>query len=149
MLGYTAQGNMWAGMTGFAITGILMPYITVIVIAYYDGGVEFIGNRVHPKFGFIFAVCIYLSIGALYGIPRAANVAYEIGAKSIIPVHNTWTLVGFSLVFFIIVGLIALYPNRMVDNLGKVLTPALLLVIGALLCSGYYSPRRQSRRTTR
>ncbi|MCG4767429.1 branched-chain amino acid transport system II carrier protein, partial [Fusicatenibacter saccharivorans] len=83
-----------------------------IVIAYYDGGVEFIGDRVHPKFGFIFAVCIYLSIGALYGIPRAANVAYEIGAKSILPIHNTWTLVGFSLVFFIVVGLIALYPTK-------------------------------------
>ncbi|GEP79257.1 branched-chain amino acid transport system II carrier protein [Staphylococcus carnosus] len=140
MLGYTAQGNMWVGMTGFAITGILMPYITVIVIAYYDGGVEFIGNRVHPKFGFIFAVCIYLSIGALYGIPRAANVAYEIGAKSILPFHNTWTLVGFSLVFFIVVGLIALYPNRMVDNLGKVLTPALLLVIGALCIAAIIHP---------
>lgn len=140
MLGYTAQSNMWAGMTGFAVTGILLPYITVIVIAYYDGGVEFIGNRVHPTFGFIFAICIYLSIGALYGIPRAANVAYEIGAKSILPFHNTWTLVGFSLVFFIVVGLIALYPNRMVDNLGKVLTPALLLVIGALCIAAIIHP---------
>lgn len=140
MLGYTAQSNMWTGMTGFAITGILLPYITVIVIAYYDGGVEFIGDRVHPKFGFIFAVCIYLSIGALYGIPRAANVAYEIGAKSILPIHNTWTLVGFSLVFFIVVGLIALYPTKIVDNLGKILTPALLLIIGALCIAAIINP---------
>lgn len=140
MLGYTAQSNMWTGMTGFAITGILLPYITVIVIAYYDGGVEFIGDRVHPKFGFIFAICIYLSIGALYGIPRAANVAYEIGAKSILPIHNTWTLVGFSLVFFIVVGLIALYPTKIVDNLGKILTPALLLIIGALCIAAIINP---------
>lgn len=140
MLGYTAQSNMWTGMTGFAITGILLPYITVIVIAYYDGGVEFIGDRVHPKFGFIFAVCIYLSIGALYGIPRAANVAYEIGAKSILPIYNTWTLVGFSLVFFIVVGLIALYPTKIVDNLGKILTPALLLIIGALCIAAIINP---------
>ncbi|WP_412519619.1 branched-chain amino acid transport system II carrier protein [Staphylococcus simulans] len=140
MLGYTAQSNMWTGMTGFAITGILLPYITVIVIAYYDGGVEFIGDRVHPKFGFIFAICIYLSIGALYGIPRAANVAYEIGAKSILPIHNTWTLVGFSLLFFIIVGLIALYPTKIVDNLGKYLTPALLLIIGALCIAAIINP---------
>lgn len=25
MLGYTAQENMWVSMTGFAITGILLP----------------------------------------------------------------------------------------------------------------------------
>ncbi|RIP23676.1 branched-chain amino acid transport system II carrier protein, partial [Staphylococcus gallinarum] len=67
MLGYTAQENMWVSMTGFAITGILLPYITVIVVAYMNGGVESIGNKVHPIFGTVFAICIYLSIGALYG----------------------------------------------------------------------------------
>ncbi len=40
MLGYTAQENMWISMTGFAITGILLPYLTVIVVAYMNGGVE-------------------------------------------------------------------------------------------------------------
>ena len=38
MLGYTAQDNMWIAMGGFAITGILLPYLTVIVVAYMNGG---------------------------------------------------------------------------------------------------------------
>ncbi|BBK29189.1 branched-chain amino acid transport system II carrier protein [Staphylococcus arlettae] len=133
MLGYTAQSNMWIAMAGFAITGILMPYLTVIVVAYKNGGVESIGNKVHPIFGLIFAICIYLSIGALYGIPRAANVAYEIGTKNLLPVHNQWTLIAFSIVFFFIVYIIALYPSRIIDNLGKYLTPILIFII-ALLC---------------
>lgn len=62
MLGYTAQENMWVSMTGFAITGILLPYITVIVVAYMNGGVESIGNKVHPIFGTVLlSVFIYLS----------------------------------------------------------------------------------------
>jgi len=133
MLGYTAKENMWVSMTGFAITGILLPYLTVIVVAYMNGGVESIGKKVHPIFGTIFAICIYLSIGALYGIPRAANVAYEIGTKHILQVHNHFTLIIFSLIFFFIVYLIALYPNRIVDNLGKYLTPILIIII-AVLC---------------
>lgn len=88
MLGHTAGQNMWIGMLGFALTGILLPFITVIVVAFYDEGVESVGNRIHPWFGFIFAVVIYMSIGAFYGIPRAANVAYEIGTRHILPVHN-------------------------------------------------------------
>ncbi|OEK69792.1 branched-chain amino acid transport system II carrier protein [Staphylococcus equorum] len=133
MLGYTAQENMWVAMTGFAITGILLPYLTVIVVAYMNGGVESIGNKVHPIFGTIFAIFIYLSIGALYGIPRAANVAYEIGTNHVLPVHNHFTLIVFSVIFFLIVYFIALYPNRIIDNLGKYLTPILILII-AILC---------------
>ncbi|MGO2109761.1 MAG: branched-chain amino acid transport system II carrier protein [Staphylococcus equorum] len=133
MLGYTAQENMWVSMTGFAITGILLPYLTVIVVAYMNGGVESIGNKVHPVFGTIFAIFIYLSIGALYGIPRAANVAYEIGTNHVLPVHNQVTLIVFSIIFFLIVYFIALYPNRIIDNLGKYLTPILILII-AILC---------------
>ncbi|MEB8108619.1 branched-chain amino acid transport system II carrier protein [Staphylococcus equorum] len=133
MLGYTAQENMWVSMTGFAITGILLPYLTVIVVAYMNGGVESIGNKVHPVFGTIFAIFIYLSIGALYGIPRAANVAYEIGTNHVLPVHNHVTLIVFSIIFFLIVYFIALYPNRIIDNLGKYLTPILIFII-AILC---------------
>lgn len=133
MLGYTAQENMWVSMTGFAITGILLPYLTVIVVAYMNGGVESIGNKVHPIYGTIFAIFIYLSIGALYGIPRAANVAYEIGTNHVLPVHNQVTLIVFSIIFFLIVYFIALYPNRIIDNLGKHLTPILIFII-AILC---------------
>lgn len=99
MLGHIAGQNMWIGMLGFALTGILLPFITVIVVAFYDEGVESVGNRIHPWFGFIFAVVIYMSIGAFYGIPRAANVAYEIGTRHILPVHNQWTLIIFAAIF--------------------------------------------------
>jgi LIVCS family branched-chain amino acid:cation transporter len=133
MLGYTAQNHMWLAMCGFAITGIIMPYLTVIVVAYMNGGVESIGRKVHPIFGLVFAICVYLSIGALYGIPRAANVAYEIGTKNILPVHNHMTLIIFSLLFFFVVYIVSLYPNRIVDNLGKYLTPILIFII-LLLC---------------
>lgn len=133
MLGYTAQNHMWLAMFGFAITGIIMPYLTVIVVAYMNGGVESIGRKVHPLFGLVFAICVYLSIGALYGIPRAANVAYEIGTQNLLPVHNHYTLIIFSFLFFLVVYFVALYPNRIVDNLGKYLTPILIIII-LILC---------------
>lgn len=140
MLGHTAGENMWISMLGFALTGILLPFITVIVVAYYDEGVESVGNRIHPWFGFGFAVVIYMSIGAFYGIPRAANVAYEIGTRNILPIHNQWTLVIFAAIFFAIVYWISLNPSKIVDNLGKLLTPLLLLLVALLSIAVIINP---------
>ena len=108
--------------------------------AFYDEGVESVGNRIHPWFGFIFAVVIYMSIGAFYGIPRAANVAYEIGTRHILPVHNQWTLIIFAAIFFAIVYWISLNPSKIVDNLGKLLTPLLLLMVALLSIAVIFNP---------
>lgn len=133
MLGHTAGIHVWQAMSGFVITGILLPCLAVIIVAYYNEGVESIGNRIHPIFGTTFAFVVYLTAGAFYGIPRASNVAYEIGVAPILPVHNTATLVAFAICFFTIVTLLAMFPTRIMNVLGKYLTPILLVVIG-LLC---------------
>ncbi|WP_411842979.1 branched-chain amino acid transport system II carrier protein [Salinicoccus sp. HZC-1] len=140
MLGHLAGEKMWVAMTGFTVTGILLPFITVIVVAYYDEGVERIGKPVHPLFGLIFAILIYMSIGAFYGIPRAANVAYEIGTGNLLPVHNSITLIIFSIIFFIVVYIAALNPTKIVNNIGKLLTPLLLIGIALLSIYAIFRP---------
>lgn len=133
MLGHISGDFVWRAMSGFMVTGILLPCLAVIIVAYYNEGVESIGNRIHPIFGVTFAFIVYLTAGAFYGIPRASNVAYEIGVAPILPVQNTFTLVSFAIIFFIVVTFLALYPTRIMDILGKYLTPILLFIIG-LLC---------------
>ncbi len=140
MLGHQAGVEMWPAMAGFIVTGVLLPLLAVIVVAYFDEGVERMGRPIHPIFGMVFAVLVYLSIGALYGIPRAANVAYEVGTANLLPVHNTSTLLGFSVVFFMIVFLVALNPVKIVDNIGKYLTPILLAAIGLLSIFAVFRP---------
>jgi LIVCS family branched-chain amino acid:cation transporter len=132
MLGHQAGVDMWPAMAGFIVTGVLLPLLAVIVVAYFDEGVERMGRPVHPVFGMVFAVLVYLSIGALYGIPRAANVAYEVGTANLLPVHDASTLIGFSVVFFLIVFMVALNPAKIVDSIGKYLTPILLIAITLL-----------------
>ncbi|PXA61327.1 branched-chain amino acid transport system II carrier protein, partial [Staphylococcus pseudintermedius] len=83
---------------------------------------------------------IYMSIGAFYGIPRAANVAYEIGTRHILPVHNQWTLIIFAAIFFAIVYWISLNPSKIVDHLGKLLTPLLLLMVALLSIAVIFNP---------
>ena len=140
MLGHKAGVEMWPAMAGFIVTGVLLPFLAVVVVAYFDEGVERMGRPVHPVFGMVFAVLVYLSIGALYGIPRAANVAYEVGTANLLPVHDASTLIGFSVVFFLIVFMVALNPAKIVDSIGKYLTPVLLAAIGLLSIFAVFRP---------
>ena len=38
-----------------------------------------LASHVHPLFGIFFTVVVYIAIGPSMGIPRVANVAYEMG----------------------------------------------------------------------
>ncbi|KAF0996585.1 hypothetical protein BJQ97_03275 [Geobacillus sp. TFV-3] len=49
--------------------------------AFAKDGLRSLGDAVHPLFSFCFSLAVYLAIGPFFGIPRAASVAYEIGAK--------------------------------------------------------------------
>ena len=93
-LGQEAGENFWPAMLGFVVTGVGLPLITVLAIALAKDGVQEIGGRVHPLFAVIFTVAVYLSIGPFFGIPRAANVAFEMSLKPFVSsseLHDSFT----------------------------------------------------------
>ncbi|PIC72194.1 branched-chain amino acid transport system II carrier protein [Sporosarcina sp. P16b] len=136
-LGLESGTNFASAIVGFLITGVLLPFMAILAIALSDNGLLSMGSRVHKVFGMIFAVIIYMSIGAFYGIPRASNVAYELGFKQIVEVNGNLPLLIFSLVFFGITYYISLNPKKIVDRIGQFLTPILLLVLGVLVVQAF------------
>jgi len=95
------------------------------------------GSRVHKVFGIIFAILVYLSIGALFGIPRAANVAYELGFQQVLHTNGQVALLVFSIVFFGITYYITLNPSKIVDRVGQILTPILLVTLAILFVRAF------------
>ena len=114
----------------FCITAVALPVLGVIVVSKFDG-LENLANLVHPKFAFIYTILIYLSIGPGLGIPRAASLPFEMAVAPYLPaeVNRTLFLVAFSAVFFCIAAWLASTPNKLVDRIGKFLTPSLLCLI--------------------
>lgn len=133
MLGMNAGENFTPAALGFILTAIALPIMTLIAIARSPDGLMGLGRRVHPLFALIFSVLIYLSIGAMYGIPRAANVGYEMGFKYLFHMSDLSGLLTYVVVFFSICYFAALHSRHLVDFIGKLLTPILLTIIG-LLC---------------
>ncbi|MED4015546.1 MULTISPECIES: branched-chain amino acid transport system II carrier protein [Sutcliffiella] len=135
-LGAQSGTAFWLAMIGFVLTAVGLPLVVLFAIARVKGGIQAIGNRVHPVFSTIFMVIVYLSIGPFLAIPRNANVAFEMGLMPL-PFMNgadtTIVLLLFSVVFFLLVYLISLNPTNLERYLGRFITPILLVAI-VILC---------------
>ena len=136
MLGKLAGTSMYLSMFAFGITAVVLPVLGVIAVAK-SNGLSAMCRKVSPWFATLFTLVIYLAVGPLMGIPRAATVPYEIGlAPNIPPESQGWSLFLFSCVFFALTYWLSLNPARIADRIGKILSPALLLLmLGLFVCS--------------
>ncbi|ALS78021.1 branched-chain amino acid transporter [Planococcus kocurii] len=142
-LGQLAGDQLFVAITGFLLTGVGLPLLGILAIAKAGGDLQSIAGRVHPLFGIVFTLIVYLAIGPFFGIPRTATVAFEIGASPFLPASfadSFWSLLIFTFVFFAITVLFAMNPTKLVDRIGKILTPLLIVVIGLLAIKSFLTP---------
>ena len=129
-LGQNAGDTTFLAMVGFLITAVVLPVLGVVVVAEF-GGLDYLGREVGKKFSIVFAVLIYLAIGPGLGIPRAASVPFEMAVAPYLPSGTSttvWMLV-YSFVFFLVALWLCLTPNKLVERIGRYLTPSLLFLL--------------------
>lgn len=132
-LGYESASYFWPALIGFLITGVGLPLLGLISGALSGQSIaQTLSERIHPLFSVVFMVAIYLTIGPLFAIPRTATTSYEIGFVPSLG-SSPMLLLGFTVVFFGLVLALSLNRSKMVDVIGKWLTPALLVTI-CVLC---------------
>lgn len=140
-LGQSAGQNIWVALGGFLITAVGFPILGVIAVAK-TGGLENLSGRVHPVFAKIFTILIYLSIGPCLGIPRAGSLPFEMVVSPYIPadVSIQMTRFIFTLVFFFVAYWLSSSPTKLVDRMGKILTPTLLMLILVIIIGAVFKP---------
>lgn len=141
-LGQLSGTNMLVSMGGFLISAVGLPILAIAVVAK-AGGLHILASRVHPKFALAFTVLIYLSIGPFLGIPRAASLAFEMGITPFLSNavgESSLPLFIYTLVYFGIAYWLCMSPSKLVDRFGKVLTPALLVLIVSIFIFSLFKP---------
>lgn len=135
-LGQNAGSAMPWALLGFLVTAVVLPVLGVIVVARFDG-LDKLARRVDARFAMVFTVLIYLSIGPGLGIPRAASVPFEMAIAPYLPQGSSVRLfmLLYSLAFFLIALWLSLAPSKLVDRMGKCLTPTLLTLLTFLFIS--------------
>lgn len=142
-LGQAAGANLWPAIIGFLITGVGLPLLGVLAIGLSGSNdAQALARKVHPKFALILTVATNLTIGPLFALPRTGAVAYEIGMLPFLPqdVSSSIGLFIYTIAFFGVTYWLALNPGKMVDRVGKLLTPVLLLTLAILLVKTFISP---------
>lgn len=135
-LGQSAGEHTFPAMLGFLMTAVVLPVLGVVVVARFDG-LDKLGQQVGKRFGLVFTVLIYLSIGPGLGIPRAASVPFEMAFAPYLPEGSSsalWMAV-YSLLFFAVALWLCLTPSKLVSRIGNYLTPALLILLVFLFVS--------------
>lgn len=141
-LGQSAGEHAWISMVGFFITAVGFPIMGVVAVAK-SGGLYQLASRVNTKFAAIFTVLIYLSIGPGLGIPRAGSLPFEMavapyisgGEGIVLGARFLYTLIFFSIAFWL-----CLSPTKLVDRIGKYLTPILLVLIAIVFIASLFKP---------
>ncbi|NFL95172.1 branched-chain amino acid transport system II carrier protein [Clostridium botulinum] len=122
---------------GFLITGVGLPLSGIIACAKINGTFSDMSERVGKKFSIIATTALILAIGPMLAIPRTAATTYELGIHPIFP--SLSPVVGV-VIYFVICLAFVLRPSGIVDNIGKILTPALLVLLSIIIIKGLVSP---------
>ncbi|ALF24454.1 branched-chain amino acid transport system II carrier protein [Fusobacterium nucleatum] len=137
MLGYETSSSWTLTMLAFIITGVGFPFLGILSVSIAGNGIKDFANRVSPTFSKIFAIISILAIGPMLAIPRTGATAYEItflynGMES--PIYKYIYLICY----FGIVILFSLRANKVIERVGKILTPILLILLFLIIIKGIF-----------
>ena len=141
-LGQYAGTNLWPAIIGFLITGVGLPFLGILAMGFSGSrNLQDLASRIHPVYAVVFTSLLYLTIGPFFAAPRTGAVAFDIGiAPFIAEGYTQIALIIFTLVFFGLTLWLSLNPAKIVDRVGKVLSPGIIILLLALLVMVVINP---------
>ncbi|WP_172371018.1 branched-chain amino acid transport system II carrier protein [Sporosarcina jiandibaonis] len=134
-LGQYAGENLWPAIIGFLITGVGLPFLGILAMGFSGSrNLQDLASRVHPLYAVIFTSLLYLTIGPFFAAPRTGAVAFDIAIAPFISEGNLkFALFIFTLLFFGITLWLSLNPAKIVDRIGKYLSPGIIILLLVML----------------
>ena len=124
LLGFNS-GNQWLIVTiGFGLSAVAIPVLGILAHAKLQGTLIDFGNKVSPTFSLIYAFFIY-AIAIALPSPRTASVTHEMAIQPYWDISSWFT----SSIYFALVLLFALNRSKILNILGKILTPAIIIIL--------------------
>ncbi|WP_297837764.1 branched-chain amino acid transport system II carrier protein [Pseudomonas sp.] len=139
IVGLQAGPHVWLAALGFLITAVGLPVVTVVALAKVGGAMDALSSPIGKVAGGILAAVCYLAVGPLFATPRTASVSFEVGLAPLTG-DSPLALFLYSLVYFIVVFWVSLYPGRLLDTVGRFLAPLKILALAVLGIAAFALP---------
>ncbi len=123
------------GLIGFILSGILIPMAGLMSMVFFNGDYRAFFYRIGKVPGNILIALCMLIIGPLVAMPRIITFSYEIVRPFL---GNHLSLLLFSTIFSIITFIFTYKKNSLLDSIGKILSPLLLLSLSGIFAIGYW-----------
>lgn len=137
LIGTQAGNHNLYSAVGLILSAILIPMIGLVAMILYDGDYKAFFYRLGRAPGFFLISIIMIVIGPFAGIPRCITLSYA----TLKPHLGSTSLMTFSAITCLIAFLQTIKKSRLIDILGKVLTPALLVFLGIIIYKGFLAPK--------
>ena len=135
-IGMTSGSNWLISFLGFVLADVGIILLSIYAVAK-AGSFQNVVGKVGRKFGIYLEVVMMLCLGPILVIPRTGATTFEM---SIAPLTNSINSVVFSILFFGLTFILTVRPTKVMDIIGKFLTPILLLALAILITKGILSP---------
>ncbi|MDD1964923.1 branched-chain amino acid transport system II carrier protein [Pseudomonas sp. NPDC090203] len=139
IVGLQAGPHVWMAALGFLVTAVGLPVVTVVALAKVGGAMDALSSPIGKIAGTVLAAVCYLSVGPLFATPRTATVSFEVGLAPITG-ESPMALFLYSLVYFLLVFWISLYPGRLLDTVGRFLAPLKIIALAVLGIAAFALP---------
>ncbi|WP_070110852.1 branched-chain amino acid transport system II carrier protein [Clostridium acetireducens] len=136
-LGKTVGTHYLIAVFAFVLTAAGLPLMGVLACAKCNGIFPDMAARVGKKFSVISSIILVIAIGPLLAVPRTASTTFELSIRPFFP--GASRLVSVT-IYFIITYALLYNQSSIVDTIGKILTPGLLVLLIVMIVKGIVSP---------
>ncbi|MBT8297996.1 MAG: branched-chain amino acid transport system II carrier protein [Maribacter sp.] len=134
LLGFKSGEFWWLVTLGFCLSAVLIPILGILAHAKLQGTMFDFGKKVSPAFAIGYSFVVY-AISIALPSPRTASVTHEIAIQPFFE-SPYWVT---SIVYFVLVFVFVMNRSRILDIIGKFLTPAIIIILLLIMGIATYS----------
>jgi len=132
VLGQTAGENVSYASLGLMLTGIVLPFIGLLSMMLYRGDYKSYFLRLGKGPGLFLIFLIMAILGPFAGMPRTITLSQSTMVLSGVDI-SAWVFNG---IFCLLILAMAYKRNAIVDILGYLLTPLLIILLAVITIAG-------------
>ncbi|WP_075340480.1 branched-chain amino acid transport system II carrier protein [Tenacibaculum agarivorans] len=127
--------DMWFWVTiGFFITAVFIPILGILAHARLQGTMYDFGKKVSPIFSLVYCLIVY-AISIALPAPRTASVTHEMAIQPYFEINSLIT----STIYFILVFSFVMNRSKILNLIGRFLTPLIVLILLSVIFIGIFS----------
>ena len=132
-LGFKSGEWWWLVALGFCLSAVFIPILGILAHARLQGTMFDFAKKVSPSFSLIYCYIVY-AISIALPSPRTASVTHEMAIQ---PIWDSSSLLT-SILYFGLVYVFVVNRSKILDVIGKFLTPGILIVLALIMGVAFF-----------